>query len=221
MECLTLGNQVFVESEVVVAHYLLDNRHFLTLGLQDNEPPLALTTGTATDLRHHHKGMFVGTEIGIVKHGVGVQNPHHTDLVEIEPLADHLRTNQDVGAPCPEIHDNALVGIASAGGVEIHTRHMSFRKHLAHLLLNLLSTKTTRMQLGRAATGTLRGHSIGVTTIMTRQLVHLPMIGQRHVAMLTMGHPPTLFALNHRGKATTVLKQDGLFPTFKGLAHLI
>ena len=42
---------------------------------------------------------------------------------------------------------------------------------------------------------------------------------QRHVAVLTTGHPATLLALEHGGIAATVLEEYGLLAALQGLAH--
>ena len=40
--------------------------------------------------------MLVSPEIGIVEHGVGIEDSDDTDIVEVEALGDHLCTNEDI-----------------------------------------------------------------------------------------------------------------------------
>ena len=163
--------------------------------------------------------MLVCTEVGIVQHGVGIEDAHHADLVEIESLADHLRTDEDIGTSGAEVTDDTLIGIVCTGGIEVHTGHTGFGEDLTHLLLNLLRTKALRTEVGTATAGTLRGNLISIAAIVAGQLVQLPVERQRHVTMLAVGHPSALTAFYHGGEATTVLEQDDLLTTFQGLAH--
>ena len=61
---------------------------------------MTLTARTATDLRHHHESMLVGPEVGVVEHGVGIEDTHDGHTVEVEALGDHLCTDEEVGATC-------------------------------------------------------------------------------------------------------------------------
>ena len=83
MELLTLGNQGLIESRIVVADNLTENGQIGTLGLQDHQATLTFAPCTATDLGHHHKGMFVGPEIRIVQHRIGIEDAHDADLIEV------------------------------------------------------------------------------------------------------------------------------------------
>ena len=163
--------------------------------------------------------MFKGAEVGIVQHRVGIDNTHHADLVEVQTLADHLCTNQNIRSSRREVADNAFIGIPGTCGVQVHTGYAGLRKEFMHLLLYLLRTVTATTQIGRAATRTFCRYLVGITTIMTCQLVQLAVVGQRDVTVLTGGHPATLTTLHNGGKAATVLEQDDLFTTFQGFAH--
>ena len=193
---------------------------FRRLGLQDYQAPLTLSPCPSADLRHHHKGMFVGPEVRIVEHRVGIEDTHHADTVEVESLGDHLGADKEIGAPSGEIVDQSLVGSTGAGGVKIHTGNTGLRKDIAHLIFNLLRAKAPCHQLCTAASRALRGHLIGIAAVVARQLVKTAMIGQRHVTVLTTGHPSALLALQHGGIATTVLEEDDLLAMLQGLTRL-
>ena len=159
-------------------HHLLDDGHVFLLGLQDDQAALVLTSCTSADLCHHHKGVFVGTEVGIVQHRVGIDDTHHRHLVEVQSLGHHLRTYQDIRASGRKVADDALIGIARSGGVQVHTGNVGFRERLAHLFLYLLRTVAACSQVGTAATRTLCRHSVGIATVVARQLVQLAVVGQ-------------------------------------------
>ena len=163
--------------------------------------------------------MFIGSEVGLVQHGISIQDTYYRDMVEVETFRNHLRANQNIGTTGREVTDNTFVGITRASGVEVHTRNPCLRKNLSHLFLNLLCTKATRAQIGTTTTRTLRRHMIGIPTIMTRQLIHLTVICQRHVTVLTRRHPTTLMTLDDWCKAAAILKEDGLFSMLQSLAH--
>ena len=218
VERLALGNQALVQCHVVVADHLADDGQVLLFRLQDNQSASTFAARTSSHLRHHHEGMFIGTEVGLVQHTVGIDDAHHADLVEIQSLGNHLCTYQYIGAACSEVADDALIAIACASGVQVHTRDAGFGKCLAHLFLYLLSTIAVRPEVSVSTARTLCGHLVDRSAIVARQLVQLAMQRQFHITMLTGGHPATLVALYHGCKTATVLKQDGLFATLQGLA---
>ena len=109
-EGTALVEQVAVEGFVVVAHHLLDDGQLRTLGLQEHQPLATFAACPAADLCHHHEGMLVGAEVGIVEHGVGIEDAHHGDFVEIQSLGDHLCADEQVGTSGGEVADEALVG---------------------------------------------------------------------------------------------------------------
>ena len=82
-EHFALGKQVFVKGGVIVMHYLLYNRQLWASRLQDNPPAPAASSCPPAYLTHHHKRLFVGTEIGIIQHRIGIKNAHYLHLVEV------------------------------------------------------------------------------------------------------------------------------------------
>ena len=55
---------------------------------------------------------------------------------------------------------------------------------------------------------------------MARQLVEIAVESKTDITMLAMRYPTTLFTLNHRCIATTVLEENDLFATFQCLSGL-
>lgn len=81
-----------------MAHDLLDDGRVGLAGLQDDQALLiALPAGPAAHLREHGKSLLVGTEVGNVEHGVGIEDAHDADMVEVEALGHHLRADEHVG----------------------------------------------------------------------------------------------------------------------------
>ena len=67
--------------------------------------------GSSTHLRHHHKGMLIGTEVWDIKHGIGIEDAHHGDMGEVESLSHHLCPDENLCALGREVVDDTLIGI--------------------------------------------------------------------------------------------------------------
>ena len=142
-EGYSLVGEVVVESRIVVVYYLLDDGQLGLSGLQHDESSAATATRPSADLGHHHVGMFESTEVRVVEHGVGVEYADDADAVEVEALADHLRANEQIGAACGKVTDDALVGLARTGGVEVHSADAGFGEDLAHLVFYLFHSRAS------------------------------------------------------------------------------
>ena len=219
MEQLTLNKEVVVESVAIVGNHLLDHRQLRTAGLKDDQTTVATAPSTPTHLAHHHESMLVSAEIRIVEHRVGVEDAHHTHPAEVEALRHHLRTNEHIGLAHGEIGDEPLVGVARMGGVEVHACHPCLGEDVAYLVLNVLGAIATTTDVRVLAIGTDGGHGIGGATVMARQEVETLVERERHVAVLTLGHPPTHPTLEHGRKAATVLEEDNLTTGGERIAH--
>ena len=218
-EQMALGEQVVVESLIVVAHHLLHHGQLWIASLQDDKSALALAPGAPTDLTHHRECILVGTKVGKVEHRVSVEDAHHGHAVEVESFANHLCTDEQIGLACAEVVDDTLVGSFRAGGVEIHACHACFGKHLFYLVLDLLRAIAAAAEVRIAATGADHRHRLGVAAIVAGKHVEALVIGEAHVAVLAVGHPAADLALDHRRKATAVLEEDSLLALAQRLAY--
>ena len=163
--------------------------------------------------------MFVGTEVGIVEHTVGIEDAHHRHLGKIKTFADHLCAHQHIGAAYREIADDPLVGITAASGVEVHARHFGIGEEVHHLVFDLLRAITTTTQVATATAGAHLGYAVSGSTIVATEHAQVSVQRQRHIAMIAMGHPSAGVALYHRGKASAVLKQQHLPAAVQRLSH--
>ena len=220
-EQLALCHKRCVEGAVVVAHHLVYQRQLLVACLQYHQSALAFSAGSSSHLTHHHKSMLVGTEVGIVHHRVGIEYSHHTHLVEIQSLANHLRTNKYVCASGGKVGYYPFIGIPCTGGVKVHSRHRCLGECLTHKVLNFLCAVATAPQMRVLTAGTFRRYGIGVAAVVAGELVGSFVQCEAHVAVLTPRHPSALFALKHRGKAAAVLEQYCLLAALQCLAYLI
>jgi hypothetical protein len=214
-----LVTEVAVKAGIVVVDDLTDKGELWLARLEDDQTSTATTACPSADLRHHHKSVLVGPEVGLVDHGVGIKNANDGHFVEVETLGDHLCADKQIGAPGTEVANDTLIGMTRSGGVEVHAADAGFGEDVADGGLNLLSTVAASLQRRAAATGTDGRHTVGLTTVVAAELVELTVVGQRHVATLTAGHPPALPTLEHGSIAATVLEEDGLLATFQRLAY--
>ena len=218
-EHAALLEQVAGERLEVARHDLLYHGQVGALGLQYHKSALVAPARSAAHLREHLKRLLVGTEVGIVEHGVGIQNAHDRDAREVEPLGYHLRADEYVGSAAGEVVDDASVGASRARRVEVHAGDARLGEQLAHAVLNLLRAVASTEQFGALAVGALLRHGVGVAAVVAGEQVHRTVIGERHVAVLALRHPSAHLALHHRREAAAVLEQQHLLLVAECRAH--
>ena len=150
-----------------MAHNLVYNRQIGTLRLKNDKTLPALSPCTSTHLAHHHEGMFIGTKVGIVEHGIGIEDANNADIVEIEALTDHLCADKNVGTTGRKVVNNALVSIPGVRSVEIHAGYPCFGKQFAHLVFHLFRAISAADELLTSTLRALHGHAVRKATIMT------------------------------------------------------
>ena len=83
-----------------------------------HDPPVQLgAPGAARHLLDELEGALAGAVVRQVQLGVGVDDAHQRDVVEIEPLGDHLGAEQHGGIGGGERFQQGLVGAFGLGGV--------------------------------------------------------------------------------------------------------
>ena len=155
-------------------HYLRYERRVGTLRLQNHQSPLVFSSSPSGHLRHHHVGVFVSPEVGIVHHGVGIEYANYAYAVEVQPLAYHLRAYQYVGLAACEVADDAFVSVASAGSVEIHACYTGLGEQFQYVVFNLLRAVALCLQVGAAARRALCGHLVSAAAVVAGQRVGTP-----------------------------------------------
>ena len=68
---------------------------------------------------------------------------------------------------------------------------------------------------------TLRWHTVSVAAVVARQLIHILVIRQRHVAVDAMWHPAAFPAFYHWRETATILKQYDLLAILQRLPDSI
>ena len=152
---------------IIIGNDLMNDRMLDALGLQHHPTPLVLTSGTSRYLRHQLESPFIGTEIRIIQHRIGIQYSDDTYMVEVQTLRHHLRTDQNIGLSLFKVCNNLFVSRAGAGGIQIHTRHGCFGEKDFDVVLNLFRTKAAVHQFRTFAGRTGFRQLVGITAIMT------------------------------------------------------
>ena len=120
-----------------------------------------------------------------------------------------------------EIGDNLLVRILRTRGVHIHAGNARLWEDGRQRILNLLCTKSFHLNIRTMTSGALVRHLDGIAAIMAFQQVGFLMVGQRHVAILALGHRLASVANHSNRIAAPVLEQDNLFLTLQRHGHLL
>ena len=66
------------------------------VGLQYHLSLVTLASCAPCHLSHHGEGVLVGSEVGLVEHGVGGEDADDADAVEVQTFRHHLRADEQV-----------------------------------------------------------------------------------------------------------------------------
>ena len=188
-------------------------------GLDDHRARVLPSPRPPRHLGHELEGPFMGPHIGEAHQVVRIEDAHHAHMVEIQSLGHHLGTHQDVDTAFPETGQQAVHGVLAPHGVLVHPPDAGLGEQRGQFLLDLLRAEAQHLQARAAAAATDGGRWIMATAVVAAQLVLLLVVGQAHVALVTLGDPAAGLALPHRHVAAPVLEDDGLLSTVQGLLH--
>ena len=93
----SLQFQTSIECLIVILHYLMYHWQLWTPGLHYHQSALSFSSCSSCHLRHHHEGMLPSPEIRHIEHRVGRQYAHHADIIKVQSLCHHLRSDEQVG----------------------------------------------------------------------------------------------------------------------------
>ena len=92
----SIGELLLRKPLVVVLHGRLEREVSRSGRLHEDFPRLGAPAGSPRHLGEELEGAFAGPEVRKVEADVGVDDPDQRDVGKIEPLRDHLRSEQDV-----------------------------------------------------------------------------------------------------------------------------
>jgi len=87
----------------------------------------------------------------------------------MQPLGDHLGTDQNIDLPRPHRLEDGQIVFAIGGGVTVETRHPGLWKELLHLLLDPFRTDTEPGHPSRAAGRAQRIGMLAVPAVVAEQ----------------------------------------------------
>ena len=82
---------------------MLNHRAVGRACLQDDQALAPFSASTSSHLHKHLERAFVGAEVGLVEHRIGIEDAYDRDTVEVEALRHHLRADEDVIVACRKI----------------------------------------------------------------------------------------------------------------------
>ena len=215
---LALSEFVGIEALVVVVEHEAQHGVLHVAGLHQHQAAFVGAPGTARHLLEHVEGTLRGAKVGKMQHRVGIEDAHHTHCLKVETLRHHLRAHEHIGAVMRKVVDDAVVTRLGASGVQIHARDFLAREIAVHLVLDALGTIAHHLDVRRFASRAQLRQRDGVAAIVAGEHVGVLVIGERHVAVLALGHPAALAAAHHRGITTAILEQDDLLVILQRMA---
>ena len=116
----------------------MDYRVLGRVGLDDSPALVAASAGPADHLSQQREGVLIAAVIVEIQHTVGVEHAHQSHVGEIEPLCDHLGTDEDIILAVCEGAQLLLVRRARHSGIGIHTQYPRAGEDLGYLDLRAL-----------------------------------------------------------------------------------
>ena len=219
VEQSSLGKQLCIERLPVVVYNLPYHRLLHIFSLENNQSSAAFAPSSSCHLRHHREGMFIGAEVRLVEHRVGIEDAHHFHVVEVESLAHHLRTDKNLSPAGRKIIYYPFIGIAGASGVEVHSCYGHSGEEFHNLFLNLLRAIAVWPEVFTLAVRTFLWYRVCKTAVVARKLIHVFVERQTDIAVFAFRNPSAHPAFYHRGKAAAVLEKYHLFAVFQRFLH--
>ena len=216
-----LDDLAVVHLLVVVVDDVADGLVVGVVGLDDNLALVAMSAGTAADLGHLLKRPLESPEVGEVDEVVGAHDAHHADVVEVQPLGNHLCAHEDVDAAVLEIVDNLDIAVLLRGAVQIHAGHLGVGEKDGEVVLDALGAEAFHREVVAMACGALGRQGDGVAAVVAAHAVGGLVVDERHVAMLAGGGPMAVVALDAERETASILEKDDLLMIVQSLLDVV
>src|SRR5258706_5472760 len=149
-------------------------------------------------------------EIRKIYSDVCVHDSHQRDVREVQPLGDHLRSEQYVDIAGTDAVEDSRVRPLAARGIEVQPGYARRRKPLGQKPLDLLSAEAALPEIPAPAARTIWPRIFLMETIVADQALWISMVGQRDAAVRTRRHRAAVDALDERRVAAAVEQEDAL-----------
>ena len=129
---------------------------------------------------------------------IRIRHHNQADILNINPLRQQLRPNQNVNITPLKRRQNLLKIIPLPHALLVKPRHPSLWKQLTQFLGQLLRARPLQLQILRTTGHTFRWYRLLKPTITASLIVRTLIIGHRNIAMLALRCQPTIPTLNIR-----------------------
>ena len=187
-------------------------------GLNEDAALVLPPSRSARHLGQQLEGPFERSEIRVMQHPVGLQDPDQAHVLEIESLGDHLGPDQHLDVAGLERLDDPLVSRPGARRVEVHPRRLDLRKMVGDFFLDALRANALGLHLLASAPRAGPRFRLPVAAVVTVQVLEVFVVGQGHIAPRAFRNPAAGPALVDRSIAAPVLEQDHLASSFQRLS---
>ena len=199
----------------------LDRLRLRREGLHDHLPRPVAAAGATRHLHEELEGALVGPEVRDVHRDVGIHQAHERDIGEVEPLADHLRADQDIDLAGAKLAEHLAEAVLLRHRVGVHPLDPRPREHPADRLLDALRAEALPPDLRRAAGRAGQRRRPRLAAQVAPQRLVGAVIGHRDAAVRAFFHVPALSA-EHRGRVTApVDEEDCLLLALEAKLHRI
>ncbi len=154
--------------------------------------------------------MLAGAEVVTEQRGIRGHHAHQRHALEVVPLGDHLRADQDVDGPLMHGVEQRFGAALAAGGVRIDARHACLREQRAEGLLDALRAAPQRRDIDIAAVRAMVRDARFVAAMVAAQPVLRLVEHQVRRAARTARQPAARIARQHRRVAAAVEEQQAL-----------
>ncbi|NKG01704.1 hypothetical protein GO287_03648 [Ralstonia solanacearum] len=148
---LALAQQLAREAGVIVPHQRQQGGGIRVAGLDQHFARQPGAAGAPGHLHQRGEQVLAGTEVVAEQGRIGRHHAHQRHALEVMPLGDHLRADQDIDGPFVHGVEQRLGAALAAGGVGVDTRHARLRKQRAEGLLDALRAAPQRRDVDVAA----------------------------------------------------------------------
>jgi hypothetical protein len=172
--------------------------------LNQNSSTLCSTAGSAGYLTQELKAPLRRPEIRKVYSDVGVYDSDQRNVREVQPLGDHLRSEQNVDLSGADAVEYSRMRPLPTRGIEVHPGNSRRWKSLRQKALDLLGAEAALPEIPAPATWTIGPRIFLMETIVADQSLWISMVGERDAAVRTSRNRAAVDALDERGVAAAV-----------------
>ncbi|OMP13723.1 nucleolar complex protein 14 [Corchorus olitorius] len=165
--------------------------------------------------------MLPRAEIVREQRGIGRDHAHQRYALEVMPLGDHLRADQDVDAAFVHGVEQRFGAALAAGGIGVDAGDAGLRKQLAERLFDALGAAPERRDVDVAAVWAVMRDARFVPAVVAAQAPLRLVQHQVRRAARTARQPAARVAGQHRRVAAAVEEQQALFAARQAIGNRV